>query len=78
MIKWINDYVRANKRLIDDDITRLWSIRVALFWGTVSFLVGIWSAFEGTLPVWLYSTMGVLMNASVIAARAFKQPGAEE
>ena len=54
-----------------------WAVRVALFWGAVSGLIAVWSAFQDVLPLSIYAALGVLMNASITVARVLKQPGAE-
>ena len=54
-----------------------WAVRVALFWGAVSGLIAVWSAFQDVLPLSVYAALGVLMNASITVARVLKQPGAE-
>jgi hypothetical protein len=54
-----------------------WAIRVALFWGAVSGLIAVWSAFEDVLPLSIYASLGVLMNASITVARLLKQPGTD-
>lgn len=54
-----------------------WAIRMALFWGAVSGLIAVWSAFESELPVWAYALIGIVANASITVARLLKQPGTD-
>jgi hypothetical protein len=68
-------------KLIDNwfqEAKRLWSVRVALFWGAISGLILVWSAFSDVLPLWLYATGGIVASAAFAAARLLKQPGADE
>lgn len=70
---------RRRLELIDDwrsEAKRLWSIRIALFWGAMSGLVLVWSAFSDVLPTWLYAAGGVVISAAMAGARLLKQPGA--
>lgn len=69
------------KHLIDDwkvEVQRLWSIRIALFWGAVSGLIAVWSSFSSVVPLWLFASLSVAMSAAMAAARMLKQPGANE
>ena len=54
-----------------------WTVRVACFWGAVSGLIAIWSAFQDVLPLSIYASLGVLMNASIAVARVLNQPGTD-
>ena len=60
-----------------DIFKKSWAIRMALFWGAVSGLIAVWSAFESELPVWAYATIGIVANASITVARLLKQPGTD-
>lgn len=67
--------------MIDDwymEAKRLWSIRIGLFWGAVQGLLLIWTALVDVLPLWVYVTVGVIANMSIVGARLLKQPGADE
>jgi hypothetical protein len=54
---------------------RLWSVRVTLFWGALSGLVSVWSAFSDVLPLWVYSGFSVVASILLGVARLTKQPG---
>ena len=69
-----NSRFHSNWRTI---LKESWAVRVALFWGAVSGLIAVWSAFQDVLPLSVYAALGVLMNASITVARVLKQPGAE-
>ncbi len=56
---------------------RLWSIRLALFWGAICGLCAVWSAFVDIMPLWVFASGSVLMFASIAGARVLKQPGTE-
>ena len=71
MLGWI-------KTLLIDDwraATRLWSIRVALFWGGVSGLLAAWPELGQVVPMPLYAGGSVILSAALVAARLLKQPG---
>lgn len=66
------------KHLIDDwraRIFRLWSVRVALFWGGVSGLFVAWPSLAGAVPLPLFATGSVVLSVALVAARVLKQPG---
>jgi hypothetical protein len=70
-----------NLRLIDDwkaQALKLWSIRIALFWGGLSGLVAVWSAFSDIIPLPVYAGFSVLATMAIAGARVTKQPGADE
>lgn len=57
---------------------KLWTIRLALFWGAVCGLCAVWSAFQEFMPLWAFASGSVLMFASIAGARMLKQPGVSE
>lgn len=67
-------------KLIDNwrrELRRLWSIRVAAFWGAVSGLLLIWPALADSIPIWAYAVGGITVSMSFAVARFLKQPGAD-
>lgn len=60
-----------------DVLRKAWSARVALFWGAVSGLVGVWSAFQDFMPLWLFAGLSVAMSVALVVARLTAQPGAD-
>lgn len=72
-------WTKIESALIDnwkDEIKRLWTVRVALFWGAVSGLFAVWSSFSSVIPLWLFASLSVVMSAAIAVARMLKQPGA--
>lgn len=81
MIKIKSVLAAAESRLVDDwrgEAKRLWSIRVALFWGAVSGLYGAWDAFQSVLPAPLFAAASVVMSVSLVGARLTKQTGGDD
>lgn len=69
-----------DRRLIDDwhrEAPRLWSVRIAAFWGALSGLAAVWPAFQGVLPLLPYTLLAMLIFAAIAVAKLTKQPGAE-
>ena len=69
-----------DKRFIDDwrhQAPRLWSIRIALFWGAISGLLAAWPAFASAVPLPVYAGLSIILSAAVAVARLTKQPGAD-
>lgn len=67
-------------RLIDDwrrELLRLWSIRVAVFWGAVSGLFVVWPELGSVIPLPWFAALSVVMSTALTIARLTKQPGAE-
>lgn len=72
--------IAANEKLIDDWRTRalkLWTVRIALFWGALSGLLVAWPAFSGVVPLWAFAGASIILSAAVAVARLTKQPGAD-
>lgn len=72
---------RTSTRLIPDwhkELTRLWSMRVAMFWLAVAGLIMVWPGLAGTMPAAAYAGIGVLMVVSFGTARLLKQPGTKQ
>jgi hypothetical protein len=70
----------ANARMIDDwrsALKRLWSIRVALFWGAVSGLYAAWPSFQDVIPAPVFAAVSAIMSAAIVGARLTKQPGTD-
>lgn len=57
---------------------RLWSIRIALFWGAVCGLYAAWPAFQDIVPPIIFAGISMLMCMAIAGARVMKQPGIEE
>ena len=73
-----------NKVLIENwntELTRLWSMRVTLFWtmfwSGLGGLFLVWPVFMGQIPEGLYIGLGILMPVSIGVARLLKQRGAD-
>jgi hypothetical protein len=67
-------------RLIDDAWTqfkRLWSVRVAAFWGAVGAVIVILSAYLYNTFDWWVGGLLILASASFAVARFLKQPGTD-
>lgn len=68
-------------RLIDDpwgELKRLWSVRVAAFWGAVGAVIVILSAYLYNTFDWRIGALLVFVSASFAVARVLKQPGTEQ
>lgn len=66
--------------LIDDwrrEFRRLWSIRVALFFGALNGAVLGLAAFVDVINPWTFLILNVVGYAVIAVARLLKQPGAE-
>lgn len=67
-------------RLIDDwraELARLWSVRVAAFWGAVGAVIVILSAYLYNTFDWRVGALLIFASASFAVARVLKQPGTE-
>lgn len=71
-------------QLIEDwkaEFTRLWSMRVTIFWTVFWSGLGglclVWPALIGSIPTPWFVGLGVLMPVTIGVARLLKQPGAE-
>ncbi len=60
------------------EIKRLWSVRVAVFWGAIGGLLLCWPALADTIPTKAYVVGGMLIAATIAGARMLKQPGTEQ
>lgn len=70
-----------NANLIEDwhrKFSRLWSIRIAIFWGGVSGLFVVWPELGNLVPLPWFAALSVIMSAALTVARITKQPGANE
>lgn len=68
----------ADRRLIADwgkEIRRLWSIRVALFWGAMQGIYSAWPAAQALVPPLVFITVSMVMSAAIVGARLMKQDG---
>ena len=68
-------------RLIEDArkaFFKLWSIRIALFWGAVCGLYAAWSAFSESIPAPIFAVLSMIMCMAIAGARVTKQPGLDE
>ena len=68
------------RRLIRDwaYIRRLWSVRLTALFGVVYALSGVWTVLAGTIPNWVYISVGFSMNLILFVARVTKQKGMDE
>ena len=57
---------------------RLWSVRLALFWGCVSGLYGAWPAFQDVVPLPCFAGLSVALGGLIAVARVTRQPGLDE
>lgn len=57
---------------------KLWTIRLALFWGAVCGLYGSFAALQDILPAHWFIGLSVFMNMAIVVARITKQPGVSE
>lgn len=67
-----------NARLIDDWrklAPRMWTIRIAAFWGAISGLMAAWPSFAGQIPLWAYATGSVVIMSALAVARVTRQEG---
>lgn len=67
-------------KLIDDawsEAKRLWSVRVAAFWGAVGTLIIVLGAYLNYAFDWRVGALLVFVGASFAVARFLKQPGTE-
>lgn len=67
-------------RLIDGwqtEIHRLWSIRLALFFGALNGAVLGLAAFVNVFNPWLFLALNTAGYVVLIGARVLKQPGAD-
>lgn len=68
-------------RLIDNAWTeakRLWSVRVAAFWGAIGALIVVLSAYLYNTFDWKVGVLLILISVSFSVARVMKQPGTEQ
>lgn len=59
-------------------IRRLWTIRIALFWGAVAGAYSAWPAFQSLLPAPAFAGVSIVMSMAIVGARVTKQPGVDE
>ncbi len=79
-MSWLDD------KLIEDwrfKITRLWSMRLALFWATISAIAGVYPWLGGLLPgttkaMVLFAIGNIVLCSVLVIARMTKQPGVDE
>jgi hypothetical protein len=70
----------AGVRLIHNwraELARLWSVRVAAFWGAIGAIIVILSAYLYNTFDWWVGGLLILVSASFAVARVLKQPGTE-
>jgi hypothetical protein len=67
MIHLIDDWWRL--------VLRLWSIRLAIFWGAVCGLYVALPAFADMIPPIWFALACVGMSVAIVIARITKQPG---
>lgn len=70
-------------KLIDNwktELTRLWCIRVSIFWGAMIGLFAALPALQDTFAShpFLFVISSMLIAGSISGARMLKQPGTEE
>lgn len=54
---------------------RLWSVRIALFWGAFCGLYAALSVFANLLNPIVFAVLSAVMCAAIAGARILKQPG---
>lgn len=67
-------------KLIDDawsEAKRLWSVRIAAFWGAVGALIMVLGAYLNYSFDWKVGLLLIVVGASFAVARFLKQPGTE-
>ena len=63
-------------RLIDEwhkELTRLWSVRLALVSAALSGFYAAWPAFQYSLPPWLFAMISSVLCMAVVGARIIRQ-----
>lgn len=68
-------------KLIDNwaaELARLWSVRVAAFWGAVGAIIVVLSAYLYSTFNWWVGALLIVISASFAVARVLKQPGTEQ
>jgi uncharacterized membrane protein YhhN len=71
MREWIKQHLIRDWRFA----TRLWSMRLALFWAGVSGLFAVWPELGGAVPAPIFACCSVVMSIALMAARLTKQKG---
>jgi hypothetical protein len=74
-----------DRNLIDDwrwKITRLWTMKLALFWAAFAGLVGIYPWFGGIVPstpvaLTCYACGNIILCMVLVVARMTRQPGVD-
>lgn len=76
-MKKIVDKIRS--RLIADfgKAHRMWSVRLALFWGALNGAVIALAVFADVINPWLFLTLNMIGYGAIAIARVTKQPGIE-
>lgn len=54
---------------------KLWSVRIALFWGAFSGLWVAWPAFQGFMPPLYFAGSCIAFSLAITVARLTNQPG---
>jgi len=71
----------CDKHFIEDwrfKIKKLWTIRMALFWGAICGLYAAWPAFQDWIAAPYFAAASVVMSMAIVGARVTKQPGVDE
>jgi hypothetical protein len=59
-------------------VHKLWSIRLALFWGAFCGLYGALSVLQDVIPWQAFLGLSVFMNVAIVVARLTHQPGVDD
>ena len=55
------------------ELSRLWSIRMAIFWGCVVALPGLFPVLMDHMDPYIFIAVGTILTAASIAVRLLKQ-----
>jgi hypothetical protein len=74
-----------DRHLIEDwrfKLTRLWTMRVALFWAAFSALVGVYPWLGGIVPqtpwaLLIFALINIILCVILVVARMTRQPGVD-
>ena len=75
------DHPFLDKHLIADwrdKVHKLWTVRITAVFGLAYAVASIWAGLAGSIPTWVFITVGIITNGLVFVARVTKQPGVDE
>jgi len=70
---WLDSHAAPEWRVAH----KLWSVRLAVFWGAVNGLYAAWPAFIGAVPPLEFALISVGFAVAIALARFTRQPGAD-